>query len=181
MRGANGGADESASATRQNRRNHARMWVLVSFGSDSGAEAKADDGSDQSMAPVAWLPPHSAITPTLIAPTARMSDPGRTHGGGTAPGNLRQCLAIAAAAGEVFVLGVGTARSKNLCCSRAVACSLLCCGLRPCARQPTQDQQKGGKQVINDWLHSRRLAAIFKMHLCLCDSFASVTIRGDGG
>src|ERR1700734_552542 len=97
------------------------------------------------MAPVAWLPPHSAITPTVIAPTARMSHPGRNHGGGTAPGKLRQCLAIAAAPREVFVLGVGTARSKNLFRSRAVACSLLFCGLRPSARQPAQDQQQGGK------------------------------------
>jgi hypothetical protein len=140
MRGANGGADESASTASEDRRKSARMWVLVSFGSDSGAEAKADNGSDQSMAPVARLPPHSAITPTVIAPTARMSDPGRNHGGGTAPGKLRECPAIAAAAGEIFVLRVGTARLKNLLRSRAVAC-----GLRPSARRPTQDQQKGGQ------------------------------------
>jgi hypothetical protein len=144
-RGSNGGADEGANTTSEDRRNHARMWVLVSFGSDSGAEAKADDGSDQSMAPVAWLPPHSAIAPTVIAPTAGMSDPGRNHEGGTAPGKLRQSLAIAAVAGGVFVLGVGTARLKNLFRSRAVACSLLFCGLRPSLRQPTQDQQQGGK------------------------------------
>jgi len=63
MRSSNSGADHSASATEQDRRNHARMWVLVSFGSDSGADAKADEGSDQSMAHVASLPPHSSIAP----------------------------------------------------------------------------------------------------------------------
>jgi hypothetical protein len=59
MRRANGAADESASTTEQDGRNHARMWVLVCFRSDSSAEAKADEGSDQHMASVASLPPHS--------------------------------------------------------------------------------------------------------------------------
>jgi hypothetical protein len=46
MRGANGGANQSASAAEQNRRQDARMWVLISFGPDSSTEAKADKGSD---------------------------------------------------------------------------------------------------------------------------------------
>jgi hypothetical protein len=45
------------------------------------------------------LPPHSRI-----APTARMSDPGRNRGDGTPLGRL--CLAIAGAGCDVFVLGV---------------------------------------------------------------------------
>lgn len=65
MRSANGGSDQSASTTEQDGSRHARMWILVSFGSDSGAEAKADKGSDQSMAPVASLAPHSRISPPL--------------------------------------------------------------------------------------------------------------------
>jgi hypothetical protein len=72
MRSSNGGADQSASTSEQDRRNHARMWVLVSFGTDGGADAKADEGSDQSMAPVASGPPHSSI-----APLAGISDVGR--------------------------------------------------------------------------------------------------------
>ena len=58
MRSTKGGANESASTTEQDRRNHARMWILVSFGSHGSAKAKADDGSDQSMAPVPWFRRH---------------------------------------------------------------------------------------------------------------------------
>jgi hypothetical protein len=73
MRSSNGGVDQSANTTEQDRRNHARMWVLVSFGSDGGADAKAEEGSDQSMAPVASLPPYSSI-----APPAGISDVARS-------------------------------------------------------------------------------------------------------
>jgi hypothetical protein len=61
MRSSNGGVDQSANTTEQDWRNPARMWVLVSFGSDSGANAKAEEGSDQSMAPVASLPPEVRV------------------------------------------------------------------------------------------------------------------------
>ena len=74
MRSTNGGADQSASATEQDRRKDARMWVLVSFGPQGSAEAKADESSDQSMAPVAWLPPRSSI-----ARPTRISDLGRNQ------------------------------------------------------------------------------------------------------
>lgn len=46
MRSANGGSDQSASTTEQDGSRHARMWILVSFSSDGGAEAKADKSSD---------------------------------------------------------------------------------------------------------------------------------------
>ncbi|MGA7930805.1 MAG: hypothetical protein WCA20_33030 [Candidatus Sulfotelmatobacter sp.] len=104
MRGTNGGADQSASTTEQDRCDDARMWVLVSLGPDSGAEAKADEGSDQHMAPVACVPPHSPIAFTVIAPTARISDLGRNQGDRTTLGKL--CLAIAGAECDVFRLGV---------------------------------------------------------------------------
>ncbi|MGA8440950.1 MAG: hypothetical protein WB762_06235 [Candidatus Sulfotelmatobacter sp.] len=81
MRSAKGGANESASTTNQDRRNHARMWILVSFGSHGSAKAKADDGSDQSMAPVPWLPPHSAMAPPVIAPSARQGTRDQQKGG----------------------------------------------------------------------------------------------------
>jgi hypothetical protein len=72
MRPANGGTDQSASAPEQDRCSDARVRVMVAFGSDGSAEAKSNDGSYQCMAPVAWLPPCSFITPP-----AGITDPGR--------------------------------------------------------------------------------------------------------
>jgi hypothetical protein len=43
------------------------MWVLISFGSDSSADAKTDEGSDQSMAPVPLLPPYASIARPRIS------------------------------------------------------------------------------------------------------------------
>jgi len=63
MRSANGGPHQCPSTTEQNGCNDTRMWVLVPFGADSNAQAKADEGSNQSVAPVAGLPPHSPIAP----------------------------------------------------------------------------------------------------------------------
>jgi hypothetical protein len=83
MRSANGGTDQSTSTPEQDRRNDARVRVLIAFGSDGSAEAKADEGSYQCMAPVAWLPPRSFITPPAGIP-----DPGRNPRGGSTLGEL---------------------------------------------------------------------------------------------
>jgi hypothetical protein len=180
MRGAHTGADQSASAAEQDGRKDARMWVLVSLGPESSTQAKADEGSDQHMAFVACLPPHSPIASTVIVPTARISDPVRNQGDRTTLGKRR--LAIAGAACDVLVLGVGTAGCGDLFCSPSVVCSSSLFGLRTSTRQCTQDQQKGGEQGRNDlFSHGRRLAAIFEMGARRCDTFSSVTIQGDGG
>lgn len=85
MISANGGTDQSTSTPEQDRCSdaRARMLVLVAFGSDGSADAKADEGSDQSMAPVAWLPPRSSI-----APPAGIPDAARNHRDGSSLGNL---------------------------------------------------------------------------------------------
>jgi hypothetical protein len=69
MRSANGGTDQSASTPEKDRRNdaRARMLVLVPFGADGSAEAKADEGPYQSMAAIA-SPPGSSITPPAGIP-----------------------------------------------------------------------------------------------------------------
>ena len=83
MRTANGSSDHSADTTEENRRNHTRprMLVLVAFGSKSGSDAKADDCSDQSMAPVSRGWPHSARSARLrISDTAWNGIHGSTMG-----------------------------------------------------------------------------------------------------
>ena len=132
------------------------------------------------MASVASLPPHSPIASIVIASTARISDPGTNQGDGTALGKIR--LAIAGVACDVFVLGVGKAGCQDFLWRRRVVCSLSLFGLRTSARQRTEDQQNGGEYGRNDWFsHDRRLAAILKMRVLLCDTFSSVTTQGDGG
>jgi hypothetical protein len=57
-RTANRGPDHSANTADQDRRSDARrrMLVPVSFGSKGSSDAKADEGSDQGMAPISRLP-----------------------------------------------------------------------------------------------------------------------------
>ena len=132
MRSPHGGADQSASATEQDGRNDACMWIPVSFGSESSADAKADEGTDQNMAPVGSLPPHS------IAPPAWISDLGRSRRDRSALGTFWKCLAITPASCKIFVQGVRAARNENFFGSQAIVCSLLLSGLRQSIGQKTR-------------------------------------------
>jgi hypothetical protein len=91
------------------------MWVLVSFGSDGGADAKAEECSDQSVAAVASLPPHSSISQP-----AGISDVGRNERCGSTLGKLCKCLGIFRATCDVFVLGICTARNQDLLRSQTI-------------------------------------------------------------
>lgn len=75
MRTAHGSTDQSAYAAEQDRRNDSRMWVSVALGSKGRSHAKADEGSNQSMAPVAWLTPRRSMPRT-----AGISDSGWNRG-----------------------------------------------------------------------------------------------------
>jgi hypothetical protein len=85
MRTANDGTDQSAKTTEQDGRADARlrMLVLVDFGPDGSSEAKADEGSDRSMARVSRLPPHSAM-----GSRARILDLRRNQNDGSTLGRL---------------------------------------------------------------------------------------------
>ena len=137
MRSANASTNESATTTEQDRRKDTRVRVLVCFRPESSADAKTDKSSDQCMASVAWLPPHSSV-----APPPRIPHLGRKQREWTALGKFRKWLVAAAAACKVGVLRVWNARSKDLFCRWAVVCSLCLSGLCPGARQCSQCQQK---------------------------------------
>ena len=85
MRTANDGTDKNAKTTEQDGRADARlrMLVLVYFGPDGSSEAKADEGSDRSMARVSRLPPHSAR-----GTRARIPDLRRNENDGSTLGKL---------------------------------------------------------------------------------------------
>jgi hypothetical protein len=65
MRSTDGGTDQSASTAEQDRCNDARasVLILIAFDADGSADGKADEGSDQSMAPIASLAPGCFIFP----------------------------------------------------------------------------------------------------------------------
>jgi hypothetical protein len=85
MRTANDGTDQSAKTTGHDGRADARLrvLVLVDFGPDGSSEAKADEGSDRSMASVSRLPPHSAVDSC-----ARILDQRRNENDGSTLGKL---------------------------------------------------------------------------------------------
>jgi hypothetical protein len=91
------------------------------------------------MAPVASLPPHSSI-----APRTRISDLGRNQRDGSALCKLWG-LAFARATCDVFVLGVWTARNKDLIRTQIVVGSVPVSGLRQNTGRRTLYQQQGGK------------------------------------
>jgi hypothetical protein len=83
MTSANRSADQSADAPEKDRCSDARVWILVSFGPEGRADAKANDRPDQSVAPVASLPPHGSV-----APSGRILDPGWSRRNGSRVGRL---------------------------------------------------------------------------------------------